>query len=253
MPFVASKNVITTSKLSRYIHLRIQFRMRFFGVISQISLLGYSTFYANSCYTGVEWNVSSQGILIMSQEQVRGRQPLYTQIDVSPTAYSPAPQAARVELAEQTRLLRDLVSAQDRQNELLEELVSQLSAPSKQRATELGQWKQANPHLARSCRAATEALGKVQTEFLETLTQEISVNYESFLEGEFMLNEFVDRFGPRMAHLNSILQVLSQLARCPTRLILQTRLEVGTLCWASSQTAAPILEPGIGVGVVSFG
>jgi len=44
----------------------------------------------------------------------------------------------------------------------------------------------------------------VQTEFLETLTQEISVNYESLLEGEFMLNEFVDRFGPRMAHLNSI-------------------------------------------------
>ena len=81
--------------------------------------------------------------------------------------------------------------------------------------TELGQWKQANPRLARSCRAATEALGKVQTEFLETLTQEISVNYESFLEGEFMLNEFVDRFGPRMAHLNSILQVLSQLSAMP--------------------------------------
>ncbi len=62
---------------------------------------------------------------------------------------------------------------------------------------------------------ATEALGKVQTEFLETLTQEISVNYESLLEGEFMLNEFVDRFGPRMAHLNSILQVLSQLSAVP--------------------------------------
>ena len=151
----------------------------------------------------------------MSQEQVRPRQPLYTQIDVSPNAYSPPPQAARVELAEQTRLLRDLVSAQDRQNELLEELVNQLGAPAKQRAIELGQWKQANPHLARSCRMATEALGKVQTEFLETLTQEISVNFESFLDGEFMLNEFVDRFGPRMAHLNSILQVLSQLSAIP--------------------------------------
>jgi hypothetical protein len=151
----------------------------------------------------------------MSQEQLRPRQPLYTQIDVSPNAYSPAPQAAKAEMAEQTRLLRDLVAAQDRQNELLEELVNQLSAPSKQRAIELGQWKQANPHLARSCRMATEALGKVQTEFLENLTQEIGANYESLIDGEFMLNEFVDRFGPRMAHLNSILQVLSQLSAMP--------------------------------------
>jgi hypothetical protein len=26
-----------------------------------------------------------------------------------------------------------------------------------------------------------------------------------------MLNEFVDRFGPRLAHLNGVLQVLAQL------------------------------------------
>jgi hypothetical protein len=166
-------------------------------------------------YTGFEWNVLFQGMLIMNQEQVRTRQSLYSQIDVSPNAYPPAPQSARGEMAEQTRILHELLSAQDRQNELLEELVNQLSAAGKQRATELGQWKQANPHLARSCRVATEALGKVQTEFLETLTQEISANYESLMDGEFMLNEFVDRFGPRMAHLNSLLQVLSQLSAMP--------------------------------------
>jgi len=151
----------------------------------------------------------------MSQEQVRPRQPLYTQIDVSPGAYPPVTQAARGEMAEQTRLLHELVSAQDRQNELLEELISQLSAAGKQRANELGQWKQANPHLARNCRVATEALGKVQAEFLETLTQEINTNHESLMDGEFMLNEFVDRFGPRMAHLNGLLQVLSQLSAMP--------------------------------------
>ena len=35
---------------------------------------------------------------------------------------------------------------------------------------------------------------------------------EALLDGEFMLNEFVDRFGPRLAHLNGVLQVLSQLS-----------------------------------------
>ena len=31
-----------------------------------------------------------------------------------------------------------------------------------------------------------------------------------------MLNEFVDRFGPRLAHLNGVLQVLSQLSMINT-------------------------------------
>jgi hypothetical protein len=150
----------------------------------------------------------------MSQDQPRSRQPYYNQIDVNQTAYQAASAASRGE-AEQIRLLREMVTAQDRQNELLEELVNQFGAAQKQRANELGQWKQANPHLARSCRAAAEALGKVQTEFLESMTEDITENFESFLDGEFMLNEFVDRYGPRLAHLNGLLQVLSQLSATP--------------------------------------
>jgi ABC-type transporter Mla subunit MlaD len=139
---------------------------------------------------------------------------LYSQIDVS-TAASAGGAGGRQEV-EQTRLLRGILAAQDRQSELLEELVSHLIGVQKQRANELGQWKQANPRLARSCRAAAEALGKVQAEFLESLTAEVSANYEHLMDGEFMLNEFVDRFGPRMAHLNGLLQVLSQLSATPS-------------------------------------
>jgi hypothetical protein len=50
---------------------------------------------------------------------------------------------------------------------------------------------------------------------LENLTDEVADNEECLLDGEFMLNEFVDRFGPRMAHLNGVLQVLSQLSFTP--------------------------------------
>jgi len=150
----------------------------------------------------------------MSQDQPRQRPPMFSQIDVAQTAYS-ATSAKADGSGEQAQLLRDLVAGQDRQNELLEELVNQLGAAQKQRATELGQWKQANPHLARCCRSAAETLGKVQTEFLDSLTQEITENEEILMDGEFMLNEFVDRFGPRMAHLNGLLQVLSQLSAIP--------------------------------------
>jgi hypothetical protein len=30
-----------------------------------------------------------------------------------------------------------------------------------------------------------------------------------------MLNEFIDRYGPRLAHLNGVIQVLAQLSSVP--------------------------------------
>jgi hypothetical protein len=150
----------------------------------------------------------------MPQDQQRPRPPFYSQIDAAQAQYHPAV-PARSPDGELAYLLRQLLAGQDRQNEILEELVSQINSSQRQRANDLGQWKQANPHLARNCRMAAEALGRVQTEFLESLTREINDNCENLMEGEFMLNEFVDRFGPRMAHLNGLLQVLSQLSATP--------------------------------------
>ncbi len=135
-------------------------------------------------------------------------------LDVSPgsseSAGVPATPAQEI-----TDLLRQMVVAQDRQNELLEDLMEQMNAGQRQRAAELGQWKESNPVLARRCRIAAEALGQVQTEFIENLTHEIYDNHENMMEGEFVLNEFVDRFGPRLAHLNGVLQLLSQLSSVP--------------------------------------
>ena len=108
-------------------------------------------------------------------------------------------------------LLRQLVAGQQQQNQLLERLIQQQKAVNEQRATELQQWKEANPDLARACRSAAETLSRVQTQFLDNLTEEIADSEDSLEESEFMLNEFVDRFGPRLAHLNGVLQVLAQL------------------------------------------
>ena len=48
--------------------------------------------------------------------------------------------------------------------------------------------------MARGCRAAAEALSQVQVEFLHGMTREINENVDALMDGEFMLNEFVDRF-----------------------------------------------------------
>ncbi|HEY2840204.1 MAG TPA: hypothetical protein VGJ26_13700 [Pirellulales bacterium] len=154
--------------------------------------------------------------------------PLFTQVDISassitgPHAHESIAGPHAHELtgeSEQIRLLRELVASQDRQNELLEELagqvgaaVNQFGAAGRQRTQELAQWKEANPNLARDCRSAAEALCRVQTEFLNLLTNEVNENADALADGEFMLTEFVDRFGPRLAHLNGVLQVLAQLS-----------------------------------------
>jgi uncharacterized protein involved in exopolysaccharide biosynthesis len=138
---------------------------------------------------------------------------LFSQVDIAPSSH---PTIASLSPAEEhTRLLRDILTSQDRQNELLEELVNQLSSTQRQRNAELGQWKQANPRLAKACRSAAESLSKVQAEFLETLTDEVNSTADELLDGDFLLNEFIDRFGPRLAHLNGVIQVLAQLSSAP--------------------------------------
>jgi hypothetical protein len=113
-------------------------------------------------------------------------------------------------------LMRQLVAGQAKQNKLLEDFIQQQGANQRQRQNELGQWKEANPDLARCCKTASDTLGRVQTQFLRNLTDEVLDNEDCLLDGEYMLNEFVDRFGPRLAHLNGVLQVLSQLSTINT-------------------------------------
>ncbi len=151
------------------------------------------------------------------ESQPPSEMPSMFRIDVSPTPEAPPSNPAPTihTDAMMVALLRQLIGSQHRTNQLLEELVQQVGSAQKQRAQELGQWRDANPALARSCRSAAETLSRVQTQFLDNLTQEVMENEEVLVDGEFMLSEFVDRFGPRLAHLNGVLQVLSQLSSVP--------------------------------------
>ncbi len=150
----------------------------------------------------------------MSQDS-RPTSALFTQVDITAGAQVDKSGDSGLDSGEQTNLLRNILAAQDRQNELLEELVHQMSSAQRQRNQELSQWKQANPDLARNCRLAAEALSQVQAEFLGNLTNEIRENSDVYMDGEFMFQEFVDRYGPRLAHLNGVLQILAQLGSGP--------------------------------------
>jgi predicted Ser/Thr protein kinase len=141
---------------------------------------------------------------------------LFSQVDVSTATHTHSHlQPVAASRGEQTELLREVLAAQDRTNELLEELSNIVAATQKQRANELNQWRNAHPALAGACREAAEALTRVQIEYLQRMTEEINDTSDDMVEGEFLLNEFVDRYGPRLAHLNGVIQVLAQLSSVP--------------------------------------
>lgn len=136
---------------------------------------------------------------------------LFTQFDVSPNSSSSGTEQSAKQYDEVVGLLQDVVAGQDRQNQLLEEMISQMGAAQRRRNQELGQWKQANPDLSKQCRRAVEWLSQAQTEYLRGLTSEVNESADDLAESDFLLNEMIDRYGPRLAHLNGVLQVLSQL------------------------------------------
>ena len=138
--------------------------------------------------------------------------PIFTQVDISSGTVTGATAATpALDGADTAKLLRDLVVLQHRSCELLAELVNQVSLQQRQRAAELKTWKEANPHLAQSCRRAAEALTKVHAEFLSSIAQEAADNAEDFSDSEYALGEFIDRYGPRLAHFNGVLQLFAQL------------------------------------------
>lgn len=137
--------------------------------------------------------------------------PFFTQVDISAGAPATGRPAPTGDLTETNVLLRELAAQGHKTNELLLEILSQVSLQHRQRAAELKAWKEANPQLSRACRRAAESLAKVHTEFLDSIAREAADNAEDFADSEYALGEFIDRYGPRLAHFNGVLQLFAQL------------------------------------------
>jgi hypothetical protein len=142
--------------------------------------------------------------------------PHCTQIDITSTTESsstPLPAAAGIpgggELA---ALLREMLAVQKRSCDILGEVLKHVSLQQRQRAAELKAWRENNPAVARACRRAAEGLAQVHTDFLTSLAEEAAENAEDFADSDYALGDFIDRYGPRLAHFNGVMQLLSQLA-----------------------------------------
>ncbi len=48
-------------------------------------------------------------------------------------------------------------------------------------------------------------------EFFGSIAREAAESGDDFADSEYALGEFIDRYGPRLAHFNGVLQLFSQL------------------------------------------
>jgi len=140
-------------------------------------------------------------------------------IDVSADSSSNTPPRPAEVGAALVALTRQLIESQQKQNQLLDQIlqvnkqVLQASnQANSQRQNELTQWRNAHPKLVRSCKQALETLSNVQTEFLQNLADEVEDSKDALTDSDYVFTEFLDRYGPRMAHLNGVLQVLNHLS-----------------------------------------
>lgn len=129
--------------------------------------------------------------------------PLY----VTPT---PLPGGVPSSNAEVADLLRQLLDVQREQVTLLRAQQAATDNLSRWRAF-LNRWNSEFPEVGGSCKQILPALERSYLTVLQDLTERVRDVGDS-LEDEFVLNEFLDRYGVRVTQLGNIISSISPIA-----------------------------------------
>jgi hypothetical protein len=134
------------------------------------------------------------------------------QIDVS-SALSAAPAelpAAPPPTAETVDLLRQILEVQREQLAYQRAAAAAHDQTARWRAF-LSRWQKEFPGLSEFCRKTTPLLEKCYGQLLADLTERLN-DGENSVDDDFSLQEFLDRYGMRLAQLGTILTLVASLA-----------------------------------------
>src|SRR5262249_41910946 len=124
---------------------------------------------------------------------------MHFQFDMTPVTPlslpEPSPAAAQVEL------LREML---DVQKEQLKQLRASHDMGGRWRAF-LTRWQEEFPDLAVACRKALPAIERAYGKLMADLTDTVCQDGGDALDTDFALQEFLDRYGMRLAQLGTIL------------------------------------------------
>ena len=139
------------------------------------------------------------------------------QIDVSPSlpAIPTEPPPPANPVAETVDLLKQLLEVQKEQLSYQRAAAAAHDVGARWRAY-LTRWQQEFPGLGEACKKAMPALersfGKLVTELNNCVNDE-----DDAIDNEFALQEFLDRYGMRLAQLGNILNVVAPLAEAASQ------------------------------------
>ena len=120
----------------------------------------------------------------------------------------PEPTSPAREIAD---LLRQLVGLQQEQIGLLKAQVAGQDNGSKWRSF-LARWEDEFPQIGSACKQALPTLERAYLGLVRELTERVNAAEAAELDDEFVLGEFLDRFGIRLGQLGNILSQLAPLA-----------------------------------------
>jgi len=125
---------------------------------------------------------------------------------------------ALIALQSQTLEVQKLsLQVQQQQLELAKEAAQIAREQRSRQMAELERWQAGHDRVLDQCRESLGQLEQVHSALMGELVNHVADNHENLVDGDFALTDFVDRFGPRLAHLNTMLAVLRPLAAAARR------------------------------------
>jgi hypothetical protein len=132
--------------------------------------------------------------------------PLY----VVPPTLHPPPEPA-VPVREIVDLLRQLITLQQEQLNLVKSQLANQDGTNRWRSF-LARWDTEFPNLGAACKQTVPALERAYLSLIRELTERVMAADAAELDDEFVLGEFLDRYGIRLGQLGNILGQLTPLA-----------------------------------------
>lgn len=110
-----------------------------------------------------------------------------------------------------SELLRQMLDIQKEQLSQLRAMVASQDASARWRAF-LARWREDFPDLGDTCRQAMPILERTYGKIIAELTESLHLNGGDNIDNEFGLQEFLDRYGMRLAQLGTLLNLVAPLA-----------------------------------------
>ncbi len=135
-----------------------------------------------------------------------------TQFNMNPYASTPVEVPKETMAALETiTLLRQMVEMQREQLNLIRAIVAAHDATARWKGF-LGRWQEDLPDLGLACREALPVLERTYGGLLMELSEFLRQNGMNALDNDFSLQEFLDKYGVRLAQLGTIVNLVAPVA-----------------------------------------